>query len=126
MNMQEALRDVSPGRTVYLSGPSSNRSWHVPRASHTLYGEIEAARLLIQLDEPLQEERLATRKEDSGERSMATTCVVVTSMIAEIAVKTLIGQTRPDQRPSSRGLGAERHSLVWLFQQELPPKYSIK
>ena len=37
---------------MYLGGPSVNPHWNVPRALHSLEGEIEAARKVIEVWEP--------------------------------------------------------------------------
>ena len=80
---------------IYLGGPSANPHWHIPRALHSLYGEIEAADMLIRACEPLMGQRLAGDGEQTAELGIATTTVVLTSLIAERALKTLIAQTKP-------------------------------
>lgn len=98
----------------YLGGPSRNPHWHIPRALHSLCGEIEAADILIHAHEPLLQHRVGGHKEATTELGIATACVVMTSLIAERAIKTLIAQTRPQDSPP-RG-----HSLSELFGRHLP------
>lgn len=97
MNMERTIAELVPGQ-VYLGGPSANRSWNVPLALHSLCGEIEAAHLLVQAHEPLLRHRLAGSKQAFTELGIATMCVVITSLIAERAIKTLIAQTRACSR----------------------------
>lgn len=99
--------------TRYLGGPSANPSWHVPRALHSLYGEIEAADTLIRSWEPLLSQRQKDQQEATTELGVATTCVVVTGLIAERAIKTLIAQTSPQGAPP------HSHKLSELFRENL-------
>ena len=119
MDMEETLQAVFQGRHLYLGGPSVNCNWHVPVALKSLCGEIEASRFLIRSWEPLLEHRIKTGKESLFELGTATACVVATSLIAERAIKTLIAQVAPNERPWSGVPRSDRHSLIWLFQQKL-------
>ena len=98
---------------MYLGGPSANPSWHVPRALHSLCGEIAAADTLIRSSEPLWSQRLADQREPITKLGVATTCVVVTALIAEKALKTIIAQTKPQGAPP------HSHKLSELFHKNL-------
>ena len=100
---------------AWLDGPSANPYWNVPLTLHSLCGEIEAADILIHAHDPLMNIRLAGIKETTKELGIATTCVVVTSLVAEKAIKTLIAQTNPQERPR------RSHKLSELFREELDP-----
>ena len=98
---------------IYLGGPSASPHWHIPRALHSLYGEIEAADMLIRAWEPLLDQRLADNGEQATELGIATSAIVVTSLITERAIKTLIAQTKPHEPvPHS-------HELSTLFREDL-------
>ncbi len=60
--------------TMYLGGPSVNPHWNVPRALHSLEGEIEAARKVIEVWEPFLQHRLAGNKEHSYELVVSQIC----------------------------------------------------
>ena len=118
MNMDTTISETLPGQ-MYLGGPSANRFWNVPLALKSLCGEIEAAQILIQAHEPLLRRRLAGSNEALTELGMATMCVVATSLIAERAIKTLIAQVSPKEKPWSRKNGGDGHDLTGLFRQGL-------
>ena len=122
MTMEETISQTFPGR-IYLLGPSANPFWDAPRALKSLCGEIEAAQILIEAHEPLLNHRLAGNKEALTELGIATTCVVTTSLIAEKAIKTLVAQTKPQEKPWSPKLlpGVKGHDLSALFKQRLNP-----
>ena len=108
--------------TMYLGGPSVNPHWNVPRALHSLEGEIEAARKVIEVWEPFLQHRLAGNKEHSYELGLATTAVILTSIVAERAIKSLIAQTKPVVKPwQLPGLKRkEHHELSKLFGKLQP------
>lgn len=108
--------------SMYLGGPSINRHWNVPRALHSLEGEIEAARKLIEIWEPLLHHRVAGNKEHPNELGTATAAVVLTSIAAERAIKSLIAQTQPNVKPwQLPGLKSrEHHELSKLFGKLQP------
>ena len=85
----------------------------------SLCGEIEAARILIQAHDPLLDHRLAGFGEITTELGIATISVVTTSFIAERAIKTLIAQTKPHEKPWSRSDAIDGHNLSGLFCQRL-------
>ena len=118
MNMDTTISETLPGR-IYPGGPSASRFWNVPLALKSLCGEIEAAQILIQAHEPLLRRRLAGSNETLTELGMATMCVVTTSLIAERAIKTLIAQVSPKEKPWSRKNGGDGHDLTGLFRQRL-------
>ena len=103
--------------SMYLGGPSINPYWNVPRALHSLEGEIEAARRVIEAWDPLLQHRVEGNKEHPLELGTATSAVVLTSMAAERAIKTLIAQTQPGVKPwQLPGLRSrEHHELTKLF-----------
>ena len=88
-------------------------------ALKSLCGEIEGARILIQAHDPLLSHRLAGFKETLTEFGIATTCVVTTGLIAERAIKTLIAQTKPLEKPWSRKDAIDGHNLRGLFRERL-------
>ena len=98
MIMEETISQTFLGR-IYLLGPSANPFWNVPRALKSLCGEIEAAQILIRAWEPLLNHRIAGNNEALTEVGIATTCVVTTSLVAERAIKTLIAQAKPQEKP---------------------------
>lgn len=98
---------------TWLGGPSANPFWNVPLTLHSLCGEIEAADILIHAHDPLLNIRLAGIRKTTKELGIATTCVVVTSLVAEKAIKTLIAQTKPQQKLR------QTHRLSELFLEEL-------
>ena len=118
MDMEKTVSAVFLGR-IYLGGPSPNQSWNVPLALKSLCGEIDAAQILIRAHEPLLAHRLGGSKEALAELGIATMCVVTTSLIAERAIKTLVAQTNPKERPWSRKQKGDGHSLNELFRQRL-------
>ena len=118
MNMERTISEIFPSR-IYLEGPSANRYWNVPLALKSLCGEIEAARILTQAHEPLLSHRVAGFRETFTELGIATICVVTTSFIAERAIKTLIAQTKPQEKPWSRKDAIDGHNLSGLFCQRL-------
>ena len=107
---------------MYLGGPSVNPHWNVPRALHSLEGEIEAARKVIEVWEPFLQHRLAGNKEHPYELGIATTAVILTSIVAERAIKSLIAQTQPGVKPwQLPGLKPrEHHELSKLFGKLQP------
>ena len=101
MDMERTISEVFR-RRIYLGGPSANPYWNVPLALKSLCGEIEGAKTLIQAHDPLLSHRLAGFKETLTELGIAAMCVVTTGLIAERAIKTLIAQTKPLEKPWSR------------------------
>ena len=126
MTMEETISQTFPGR-IYLLGPSANPFWNVPRALKSLCGEIEAAQILIRAWEPLLNHRITGNNEALTEVGIATTCVVTTSLVAERAIKTLIAQAKPQEKPwgpkdRRKGQkGQDGHNLKVLFSQRLDP-----
>ena len=120
MTMEETISRTFSGE-VHLGGPSANPFWNVPLALHSLCGEIEAVQILIRAHLSLQNLRLAENKEATYELGMATMCVVTTSLIAERAIKTLVAQTKPQEKPWSPKLSAQfqGHELSALFRERL-------
>ena len=51
--------------TMHLGGPSINPNWNVPRTLHSLEGEIETARKIIEAWEPYLQHRVAETKNTS-------------------------------------------------------------
>ena len=107
---------------MYLGGPSVNTHWNVPRALHSLEGEVEAARKVIEVWEPFLQHRLAGNKEHPYELGIATTAVILTSIVAERAIKSLIAQMQPGVKPwQLPGLKPrEHHELSKLFGKLQP------
>ena len=103
--------------SLYLGGPSINPYWNVPLALHSLEGEIETARKIIELWEPLLNHRLAANEEHLHELGTATVAVMVTAVIAERGLKSLIAQTQPTVKPPT---GRNGHKLDYLFGQLEP------
>ena len=118
MDMERTITEVFPGR-IYLGGASANPYWNVPLALKSLCGEIEGARILIQSHDPLLSHRLAGYKERWMELGIATICCVTTGLIAERAIKTLIAQTKPLEKPWSRKDAIDGHNLSGLFRERL-------
>lgn len=94
----------------YLGGRSPNPHWHVPRALHSLFGEVNTAYWLVNRWAPQMEHRLQTGKWLTEELGTATICITAISAIAERAIKTLIAQTQPDAPERS-------HKLADLFNE---------
>ena len=104
---------------LYLGGPSANPTWNVPVALHSLYGEIEAADLLVRQWEVHLDLRLSGKPTSSQELGFATTCIVVTSLVTERALKTLIAQSKPDDDvPRSHNLSDLFHKSLRRTEQE--------
>ena len=118
MDMERTNSEVFPGR-IYIGGPSANPYWSIPLALKSLCGEIEGARILIQAHEPLLNHRLEGFKETLTELGIATICIVTTGLIAERAIKTLIAQTKPLEKPWSRKDAIGGHNLSGLFGKRL-------
>lgn len=118
MDMERTISEVFPSR-IYLGGPSANPYWNVPLALKSLCGEIEGARILIQAHDPLLNHRLAGFKETLTELGIVTVGIVTTSLIAERAIKTLIAQTKPLEKPWSRKDAIDGHNLSGLFSKRL-------
>ena len=116
MNMEQTIFSTF-AKPIYLGGPSVNPHWNVPRQLKSLCGEINAAQMLVQVHEPLLNQRLAGHGEALNELGVATMCVVATSMIVERSIKTLIAQTQPDAKPPWT------HPLVTLFKDHLGSAY---
>ena len=118
MDMERTISEVFR-RRIYLGGPSANPYWNVPLALKSLCGEIEGAKTLIQAHDPLLSYRLAGFKETLTELGIAAMCVVTTGLIAERAIKTLIAQTKPLEKPWSRKDAIDGHNLSELFRKRL-------
>ena len=100
------LREVG-----YVRGPGVNPHWSVPYGLEDLQGLMKGAMLLIE-----ELDRHIARR-DRGERPLpyiigiAQSAIIVTSYATEIAIKTLIAQTKPSQKPP------KGHDLLCLFDQ---------
>ena len=107
---------------MYPGGPSINLHWHVPIALHSLEGEIVAARKVVEIWEPFLRHRVTENKEHVYELGTATTAIILTSIIAERAIKSLIAQTQPNVKPwQLPGLKPrEHHELSKLFGKLRP------
>ena len=96
-------------KRVRLSGSGPNAHWHVPLALETLQGLQSSCLLLVhELDKHLQQ-----RDSGGGKHPEAIgTAVAATVMVAyavEVAIKTLIAQSRPGEPPPFG------HDLLTLF-----------
>lgn len=112
--IEKRIRKREKMATIYLGGPSANPNWHIPRALHSLEGEIEAAKKVIEMWEPYLNHRIAGNKEHTNELGIATVAIMLTSVIVERAIKTLIAQTQPDVKPE------HTHKLLVLFKKLHP------
>ena len=99
------------GNTIHLSGPGVNPHWNVHTGLESLQGITKGVMLLIEeLDNQIA-------RRDKGEHPLpdiigiAECATMVTAYAAEIAIKTLIAQTKPKQKP------LESHDLLKLFDQ---------
>ncbi|MYL10231.1 MAG: hypothetical protein F4015_12365 [Acidimicrobiia bacterium] len=79
----------------YLGGLSPNAHWHVPRALHSLLGEVDTACWLVNRMAPQAEHRLQTGHSLPEEIGTVTICITSISAVAERAIKTLAAQTQP-------------------------------
>ena len=109
--IEECIKRRERIATIDLRGPSANPNWHVPRALHSLEGEIEVAKKVIEMWEPYLNHRLAGNKEHTNELGIVTAAIMLTSVIAERAIKTLIAQTQPNIEPK------HIHKLITLFKK---------
>ena len=116
MNMEQTILSIF-AKPIYLGGPSANPDWNIPLQLKSLCGEIDAAQMLVQLHEPLLDQRLTGHGEALNEIGVATTCIVVTSMIVERSIKTLLAQTQPTAKPK------HGHALLTLFKDHLGPAH---
>ena len=66
MNMEQTIFSTF-AKPIYLGGPSVNPHWNVPRQLKSLCGEIHAAQMLVQVHEPLLNQRLAGHGEALNE-----------------------------------------------------------
>ena len=107
------------GSTVHLPGQGPNPHWNVHRSLELLRG-LESAGFLL-----LQElnRHLAQRDSGGGKHpemlGTATAAILLTSYGVEIAIKTLLAQTHPDEPPP------HVHDLLILFD-ELDPESKAK
>lgn len=97
--------------TLHITDHGVNPHWSVPKGLEDLQGMMKGAILLIEeLDKQLA-------RRDKGEHPLpdiigiAACATMVTSYVAEIAIKTLIAQTKPGQKPP------KSHNLLYLFDQ---------
>lgn len=97
--------------TVYIRDSGVNLHWSVTRGLEDLQGIMKGAMLLIEeLDRQLA-------RRDRGARPLpdiigiGVTATIVTSYATEIAIKTLIAQTKPREEPP------KSHKLLYLFDQ---------
>ena len=96
---------------MYIGGPGENPHWSVPRGLEDLQGLIKGAMLLIEeLDKHIA-------RRDKGEGPLPyiigidQSAIMVTSYAAELAIKTLIAQTKSGQKPP------KWHDLLCLFDK---------
>lgn len=97
------------GSTVHLAGQGPNPHWNVHRSLEQLQGLQSAGLLLLQkLDK-----HLAQRDSGGGNHpemlGTATAAILLTSYGVEIAIKTLLAQINPNERPP------HGHDLLDLF-----------
>ena len=97
--------------TLHITDHGVNSHWSVPKGLEDLQGLMKGAILLIE-----ELDRQIVRR-DKGERPLpeiigiAACVTMVTSYATEIAIKTLIAQTKPEQKPP------KSHKLLYLFDQ---------
>ena len=101
--------------TIHLEGDGVNSHWNVHRSLETLQGlESSSMQLIQQMDE-----YISKRNSGGGQHQNmignAVAATVLTSHAAEVALKTLHAQMKPDKRPP------HGHDLLDLFD-ELDPK----
>jgi hypothetical protein len=101
-------------KALLLGGPSINPHWNVPRALHILEGEIVSSLRILEIWEPHLQSRVSGNGEHSHELGMAVSAILITSHAAEMALKSLLAQTCPDENPRKFG-GSTGHSLNDLF-----------
>ena len=107
-------------RSEFYGGPSINPHWHVPRALHSLEGEIDTAKRIIERLDPFLEQRIAGF-EHVHELGVVSVAIMVSALVAERALKSLIAQTQPTVQPE------KTHGLANLFAQlEAPVQEEIK
>ena len=102
---------------VEMSETSVNPCWHVPYALLLLRGIEPSAKLLIDEADKLLEKNLAGQDHPETQGVVAA-AVVSTAWAAEFALKTLLAQTRPTEKPHG-------HSLVDLFEK-LEPEIQVQ
>ena len=66
MNMEQTILSIF-AKPIYLGGPSANPDWNIPLQLKSLCGEIDAAQMLVQLHEPLLDQRLTGHGEALNE-----------------------------------------------------------
>ena len=98
-------------RRGILPPQSTNPHWHIPRALESLEGEVEAARLVIGLWEGYSRWRLQGLGQRKGELGTATSAIVLSSMVAERALKTLHAHCLPTSAPP------RTHALVEIYDE---------
>ncbi len=107
-------------RSEFYGGPSINPHWHVPRALHSLEGEIDTAKRIIERLDSFLEQRIAGF-EHVHELGVVSTAIMVSALVAERALKSLIAQTQPTVQPK------KTHGLANLFAQlEAPVQEEIR
>lgn len=100
------IRDVG-----YIRSPGVNPHWGVTLGLEDLQGIMKGSVLLIE-----ELDRYIAQR-DRGEHPLpdiigiAISATMITSYAAEIAIKTLIAQTKPKQKPP------KSHKLLYLFEQ---------
>ena len=101
---------ISP-MTTHLEGDGVNLHWNVHRSLEILQGLQNSAMLLIrELDDHVKQRDTSGGKHPNFMGNVVA-AVVLTSYSAEIALKTLHAQTKPDEAPP-RG-----HSLLDLYDE---------
>ena len=85
--------------TVHLPGVGINAQWNIHRSLEMLQGLQNSAMLLLrEMDEHI-EQRDSGDEQNPNMMGNAVAAVVLTSYAAEIAIKTLHAQTKPDEHP---------------------------
>ena len=103
-------------KTLLLGGPSINPHWNVPRALHIVEGEIVSSITVTVIDamEPHLKSRISGKGQHVHELGMAVSAILITSHAAEIALKSLLAQTIPNENSRDFG-GRTGHNLSDLF-----------
>ena len=105
--------------TIYLKGDGINAHWNVNRSLEMLQGLQSSAMLLIRDLDDHVEQRDSGGGKHPNMMGNAVAAIVLTSYAAEIALKTLHAQTKPNERPP-RG-----HCLLELYD-ELDPETKLE
>ena len=97
--------------TVHLRGQGVNPHWDVHRSLEAIQGFQKAALMLIKDMDRHIAQRDAGADNLSEMIGSAQAAVVITSLAAEYALKTLLAQTKPDKKPP------KTHDLLKLFNE---------